>query len=430
MIFTPGTQKELYEKVKVKIDSGAFVPADMIGNTDHGELLYYWTGWTKYYGNSQTNATLTQGIDFVEYQFEKLQPEANCIIYYGPWRRPSNGDWWTENQSGLWDVLDASETELIDDNVVYTVNNYSLKMNVKVAVAGFNSVCWYPKTVPTNPWNFTVFTKDSIPYLNFYINQSWDITNLHVRLRYDATKYFDADIHPLVTDVDLWRHIALPIGPNWRGAPEASTFQWTEVNSPNWNAINDVFFLAALGTLNHHIHLDGLHFGGIPICRVAKNSTSITNNKLCTKVITDNVGKDDTLMAGDASGLMAQMAHAELLRCQTTPIIGTVKTPIIPDLLPGQLLHLHAKQKSDGLFSIDKDFIATRVNHDMSQSGFTTTVEVSDDVSNGLKRPRFEDINQIFAHYARPEFQDRQASSIKTGELDIKITRLEKDYPS
>jgi hypothetical protein len=53
------------------------------------------TGWTKYYGDSQANATLTYGVDYTKINLETLAPEANYILYYGNWRRPSNGDSWT-----------------------------------------------------------------------------------------------------------------------------------------------------------------------------------------------------------------------------------------------------------------------------------------------------------------------------------------------
>jgi hypothetical protein len=74
------------------------------------------------------------------------------------------------------------------------------------------------------------------------------------------------------------------------------------------------------------------------------------------KVITDNIAKDDSLVASDDTGVMARMAYAELLRAQTTPMTGTFTTPIAPDALAGQLIHVHAKKKSDGTFAIDKNF--------------------------------------------------------------------------
>jgi len=150
------------------------------------------------------------------------------------------------------------------------------------------------------------------------------------------------------------------------------------------------------------------------------------------KVVTDNIGKDDTCQSGTPGttdvGTIARLAYAELLRCQTTPIVGTFTTPIIPTALPGQLVHVHAKKKKDGSFNIDSNFRITAVIHSMTNQGFLTRFDVTDDVTNSHPRSRFGDINKVLAA-ARPEFQDRQASSIKMPELDITQTVLEEDYP-
>jgi hypothetical protein len=125
---------------------------------------------------------------------------------------------------------------------------------------------------------------------------------------------------------------------------------------------------------------------------------------------------------------MAQMAYAELLKAQSTPTIGQFTVSMIKDLLPGQLLHIHAQKRAVGTFAIDMDMRVLEFEHQISDQGFKTQVTVSSDVLNSSARTRYNDWNTIFQS-VRPDMQDRQASSIKAGDMDIRITKLEKDYP-
>jgi hypothetical protein len=59
--------------------------------------------------------------------------------------------------------------------------------------------------------------------------------------------------------------------------------------------------------------------------------------------------------------------------------------------------------------------------------GFRSKIEVTTDVTNSHARSRYEDANKMYAAI-RPEYQDRQATNQKTGDLDIRIARLEKAY--
>lgn len=67
------------------VDTDGKLRVKLIGNSQ--------TGWTKYYGgtdNTAGQATLTNGVDFLDGSFEPLGKEANCIVYYGAWRRPGD----------------------------------------------------------------------------------------------------------------------------------------------------------------------------------------------------------------------------------------------------------------------------------------------------------------------------------------------------
>jgi len=72
------------------------------------------------------------------------------------------------------------------------------------------------------------------------------------------------------------------------------------------------------------------------------------------------------------------LAYAEFLRSRTTPIVGTLTIPLAEDLMPGQLIHVHAKKKSDGTYRVDDDFRVTKILHTMSSElGYISTVDVA-----------------------------------------------------
>jgi hypothetical protein len=149
-------------------------------------------------------------------------------------------------------------------------------------------------------------------------------------------------------------------------------------------------------------------------------------------VITDNVGKDDTFI--DDTGMIAQLAYGELLRAQKTSLVGTFTTPMIKDLLPGEFLHLHARKRLNGTFAIDSSstsgpFRVPLLTQNIVKGGFTTTIHVTNDVTNSRSRNAFTDMNTVMANM-RPEFQNRQATNIKAGTVDVNVPILETDYPT
>lgn len=378
-------------------------------------------GWTKYYGDSQANSTLTPA-DFVSFpKFEPIGPEANLVIYCGVWRRPSSGDAWTQDSASTWGS--NAFTTVTDDATVHQIDTKS----VKFTPSGGDLTAYYP-SAKNAAWDFTVFPEFATPVLNLYLRSTGRgvLFNAQIRLVDTDGDNLLADVTSTIAADDTWYHIELPIGTYYkqnhtanRWTTETGTFDWSEVDYIQIEGI----------TSSGNLYIDGLNFGGVPIIRIAKNSTNITANKLKAKVITDNIGKDDSLKESDDSGALAQMAYAELLRLQKSSIVGTVTIPMLADALPGQWFHIHAKKKSDGSFTINEDFRATKVTHTISPSGYFTTLDLTNDLTNSHARPYYEDRNKIAAAN-RPEWQDKQSSSIKASGIDIRITPMTKDYPS
>jgi hypothetical protein len=388
------------------------------------------TGWTKYYGDSQANSTLQQGIDFTDYQFEPMGSEANHIIYNGIWRRPSLGDW-TEGNASSWD--DGSGGTFTDESTIKSMGSYSVK-SYNAAATG----CGFKFTFP-DAINLNNFTRQNLASINFDLATDRVMTplsgagiynNFFLRLFSDVAAYDyilpgDSSISKGTTAGDQnFQHFSFQVGKyskdQWQHS--ATSLDWsnilsTEIWCPNVQSA----------------YLDAFNFGGAQVTRIAKNSTNITANKVKTKVITDVTPKDDTLTSGTPgttdTGLMAQLAYSELLRLQKSSIVGTVTVRMISDALPGQWFHIHAKKKLDGSYGIDKDMRATKITHTINTTGYFTTIDLTDDLTNSHARPAYEDRNKIAAAN-RPDFQDRQATSLKAGNVDIWVTPLTEDYPS
>jgi hypothetical protein len=372
------------------------------------------TGWTKYYGNSQANATLVYGDDYTHTNFEYIGPEANYIIYYGAWRRPSNGDYWTENTAvSLWGNTAGS---LADESTKKLVGSYSVKTYTLANPSGPIQI-FYPNDKAAT-WNFSGFTDFNTPNLNFYVYYDLTTTtDLRIRLYTNATNYYTYTITP---PNQQWQHYSIPVGPyfNVQGK-DSPTWTATTTGALNWNNINWIEFYVADAELynaidDRNLFCDGLHFGDAAVCRVAYDSTASIPNQI---LITDNIGKDDSLVAGDTSGLMATLAYAEYLRNQATSYVGTATIGLLNDALPGQWWYL-----SGGDFRATKN-VYTIINDGES----TTTLYLTSDTLNSLTRLRYEDVNKMYASI-RPEWQDRQAANIKAGSVDWRIQRLTKDY--
>jgi hypothetical protein len=393
--------------------------------------------WTKYLGGATNTgqATLVEGADFLKAQFESLGPEANVVVYSGMWRRPSVGD----TLYSEWTKTEANTT-LASGTAIYIVGSTSVKTYTTANPSGAITV-QYP-TAKAAAWDFSSFTDFNTPNLNFYVYYDLVLTDhLDIRLCTDANNYYELIITP---SNQKWVHYSFPVGPyfNVQGNNSDTQKLWVKAGAganPNWNNINwvEIYCSGAEmyngGTERNCFFIDGLHFGNAAVIRVATNSTSITANKCKVKVVTDNVGKDDTLKSGTLgttdTGLLARMAYAELLRLQKTSETASFTTPMLKDLLPGQWVHLHAKKKIDNAsFAVDKDFRVTKLTHTINSGGCTTLCDATDDLTNSHARLPYENQNRIWAA-TRPEFQDRQATSQKIGDLDIRVARLTEDYP-
>lgn len=404
----------------------------------------YWSTWWR---TDQAGSTLEEGKDFVNFTFQDLAKEANYILYHGRCRKPGSGDSWTESNAANWGtaILNSDWKCTMSDESgagLFKVGSNSTEAANTDAVTGNFDFAYPDPTSSPASWDLDKLGgKHNIPSISFYIqvDSDVDLTGATPELRlfkYNVGPpvsfddyYIDlgATGENLITTADTWYHISFPIGTYWRSAQKDFT-GWLTHNSPSWSDIDGVHF-QCLGdaTTTGKVYIDALQFNGWAL-RGARQAAAYTTAAPCKmKVITDNVAKDDSLVASDDSGLMARLAYAEYLRVSSTPIVGTFTIPIANDLLPGQQVYLKWKKKSDGTFRKTETFRVMRLIHNITIQGSVTTVDVTNDLKNANPRPMPTQLNVLLSA-VRPEFQDRQATSLKTREIDITQAILEKTY--
>lgn len=393
-------------------------------------------GWTTYYGGSQKKATLTQGIDFKNFNFQQLSKEANYILYHGRVIKPLDLDKWTENNAANW------------TGTVYATisNDASGKVGaaIKITSTGTGGVLrnvtgHYPSTRDLGLNITNMGGKYDVPIFHCWAKCDSAVRTNNRSVFWEflttfspgATYYLGSQAQNVFAAADTWQEFTFPIGPYWdqaiRDVP--SWFNGiSSIGAADWANINAIGMWLMTDADNEDIWIDNMYLSG-SVMRGARETTIDADNKLRLKLITDAIAKDDTLKAADDSGTIARLAYAELLRSQTTPLVGYVTTPCLKDLLPGQLLYIRAKQKSDGSFNIEKNMRVTKLVHSfsVSQEGIITKIWLTDDVKNSIARPGYDDLNRVLSDI-RPEFQDRQASSIKARQIDVTQPILEKSY--
>jgi len=201
---------------------------------------------------------------------------------------------------------------------------------------------------------------------------------------------------------------------------------WDIAGAPDWANIDyiGVYFVNTGYAGANDFWLDDLHLSG-KIIREAYNSTDIGTYDEHQKIIKMDSAVDDSMKATDDTGTAARLAYAELLTRQSIPIVGEIVTPGIVDVLPGQQIHPHANKQASGSYRIDKDFRIKRILHSFNVAGFTTTSQVTDDLTNTFAKGP-SDLASLFSSVM---FVDPEAQSLKAMGIDTLVPRLSKDYP-
>lgn len=276
-------------------------------------------------------------------------------------------------------------------------------------------------------------SEESVPTIKFYYQKDTNITELNTWIRlfttaYD-TDYFYATFCNWHSDPDdEWVHVTLPIGTYHKTSEENKQFRWQENGAPDWTNINGLCFTTGLAGGDGELYLDDLHITG-KLIREAYNSTEIAANAEVQKIVHMNTSVNDSLKVADDTGTAARLAYAELLTAQATPYVGQIICPLIPDILPGQLIHIHHNKRLDGTtYRINSDFRVQNIVHNFQLPKPTTTLDVTSDVINTFAKGHDASPSANLSALHRLVYVDPEAKSLKTTGIDTLVNRLSVDY--
>lgn len=384
--------------------------------------------WPTWWNTDQANSTIEVAKDMIVSAFQKKRSEANYVLFAGNFRRPANGDNWTENNAASWDV--EGDGSVSNENTVVKVGSYSIKGENNSGVVNI----FYPSSYDMSLDISKIGTKRTVPRLSFYLRRNSVMTlNATVPTPWIQlgtgdpanNDYFFQYLGDDFPSADKWYHAIFPIG-EYYDRDETTEIEWSENNSPDWADIDYIGFSFQNVGGGAIIYIDGLYFQGI-VTRAAYDSGLYSSQKCKMMLYRDDVPKDDSLIATDDSGQIGQLLKAELYRAVTEPIIGQIMIPMKQAIKGGQLARIHFGKKSDGTFNIDKNMRIIEVRHSFTEKGALSYLTLTDDVKNSQPIQPTDAYNAIMKAVA-PGFQDRVRSSFLIKEVDLDQTILAKSY--
>lgn len=395
--------------------------------------------WTRYYTGASTTFAESQNIiarDFTK----QIDDYANRVILASAFRKPE-ADMWTEDGGPVWGTSACTATYEVAPTPL--VGSHLLDIS-PTAPAGGWSWAYHPSTYSaTSYWDFTKCgSKNNVPKLNFYFQTNADAVwnNSAIILWTDlalfggghADAYFDFMPRDVMTALsNKWLLFSVPIGPYWAYDPAlqkddgTANFNWTDAGG-DWSEIHGFAVLIARDD-TYSIYLDDLHFSG-KIIRECYDTSAITATTKERQVFVRlDTALDDTLNVNDNTGTAALLCASELYKRLATPITGTLSVPLKEDMLPGQIIHVHAGKKPDGSFRFDLDMRIKELTHTISTppSGFRTLLNLTSDVSN-THAPGVPDAWGLVQEYAGA-LKHGEAGDLKASGVDNLIPRLSWD---
>ncbi len=364
---------------------------------------------------------LNVGRDQIINDFRKdIEHLRNQVRYIGGLYKPANRDYWTEGVATTDWVQTTNGTGGIVGPVAYDSTSGNFKVGTKAikgpwsgqspgatsVTIGYNSASNLALNMNKLGGRFTQ------PRLVFFAKS--DKTTWHMQLiarTSTGNEFVSNDVVPNgIGDTD-WHLIQYPLGP--------FADRWLlNAGSPDWANINQLLmqfqFSAAQDSGN--VWVDGVYIVG-QIGIIQKDSTRISQYGLRETSVFDNTVREE-----DAH---KDLALAELKRLRSPVLRGTIQVPGIADVLPGQKVTVTAS--SAGLSAVPLRVLEVR--HSYSKSGFSTELDLTDDLTNyqTLEPVR---LANLLLDQAAPNFRKKEEHDIAMGELDPSITFTTTDNPS
>jgi len=124
--------------------------------------------WPNYWNSTRAASTIEVKKDMILSTFRKQPRDANYILYHGKFRRPANGDIWTNNNATQWAAINDAHVD--DEAGVTKVGTHSIRGRLDLA-AEVGSIR-YPSTDDLNLDIDKVGTELTIPHLGFYYRRN------------------------------------------------------------------------------------------------------------------------------------------------------------------------------------------------------------------------------------------------------------------
>jgi hypothetical protein len=401
--------------------------------------------WDRYYGGSQTNATVVQGSTLKNYSFHQTFHDfANNVVLACALRKPAY-DYWTENAAanGIWTVRDG-DIALSDDSGAgnFVVGANSLKLSIDASM--IDAVYYdFPSNINTK----YLGSQDNVPSINFFAmrtsnaNSTVSLSLYTNRGIFGAGDQYTILIYNTASDISLlpeagkWYGITIPIGPYWKnfGGMTADKY-WEQFNSADWTDLDGIqFHFNNTGYAGeNYFWIDDLHFSG-KIIREARDAGAIdvSGDKERQVFLRLDTAVDDSCSVADNTGTAARLAASELFKRSqfktTAANIGLTGTIVLnglyEDLLPGQQLRVHAGKRPDGTYRYNLDMRIKQLTHSITLSGgYSTSCEVTSDLWNSSTF----DTPSAWGIYRQDAgaLGHAEARDLKASGVDIGIPRL------
>lgn len=387
-------------------------------NNHHAPITDLWP-------NDSPSPTLIEGINIHSQNLTKYPATANYIVYFGKFQKPT-AERATEGASphSQWTAtlgaVSTSATSIVGSASVLCstgvgVNMYWPSVDMAMDVTAFG-------------------TERTIPTINFYLMRNASanaspIIEIEVGSIGSGNYYYHTCYLPNAAE---WYHFSFPIGPYYNkldftnGVGTTENFKWLTVGAGHtWTDISNIR-IVDIGGADSQISIDDFHFDGI-VTRGAKSTNAITAQRTKMDLVTDSLATDDSILASDDSGTVAQLAKAHLLRAKVTPISGKITIDLNENILPGQIQAIQCNKQRDGTYKIDDDFRILEVHHTITRNGGTTELTVTDDIINGIARDPTNSYNNM-QRAVSPDFQTTTNADLKARDIDILQAILETNY--
>jgi hypothetical protein len=372
--------------------------------------------------------TLSVGSEHILNSFRRdILHLKNKVHFVTAMVEPANGDLWTENNAVAWSFSSngvGGSSTVSNDNSAgnFKVNSYSIKANWATMNPAPTTVALnYPQAANLG-FDFTKFGGKITPArIVFYVK--CDQTTFFPQVQFVTTAPNAVFTSPSLPDVNGvntsdWHRFEVFVGPygdNFVAGPSA-----------NWSNINQIQFLFSFnapGPGSGNIWVDGVYIEGQNHF-IATDSTRINQYG----------GRETSLTSLKHRKSVTQqaLAKAELFRLHNPVMRGTVQVPGITDILPGQKVTINAP--SANLTNATLRVIS--VKHHYGQDNFTTTMEVTDDLTN-YQSLQLTSMADLLLQIHTPTSKAQRQKDIEmgnpltlSGQPDFTTTAQTRDYPS